>query len=50
MGIEILEDGFGGPEDDYYGFFKLFSDTDSFDVFSDLPDIEIEFPTDRIIR
>lgn len=50
MGIEILEDGFGGPDDEYYGFFKLFSDADSFDVFSDLPDITIDFPTNKVIR
>ena len=50
MGIEILEDGFGGADDEYYGIFKLMSDSDGFDVFADLPDITIDFPTNRIIR
>lgn len=50
MGIEILEDSFGGPDDDYYGIFKLISDTEGFDVFVELPDIIIDFPTDRVIR
>lgn len=50
MGVEILEDGFGGADDEYYGFFKVISDTDAFDVFSDLPDVHIDFPSHKVIR
>jgi hypothetical protein len=50
MGIEILEDGFGGATDDYYGVFKLLSDTEGFDVFVELPDIVIYFPKNKITR
>ena len=50
MGIEILEDGFGGLDDDYYGIFKLVSDTDGFDVFVELPDIIIDIPQNKLVR
>lgn len=50
MGIKILDDGFGSPTDDYYGIFKLSSDTDTFDVFLDLPDITIDFPKNKTVR
>lgn len=50
MGIEILEDGFGDSTDDYYGIFKVFSDTDALDILSDLPDVQIDFPRERVIR
>ncbi len=50
MGIEILEDEFGGPDDGYYGIFKILSDSDAFDVFADLPDIIIDFPRDKTLR
>jgi hypothetical protein len=50
MGIEILEDEFCGPDDEYYGIFKVLSDSDAFDVFVDLPDITIDFPRNRTLR
>ena len=50
MGIEILEDGFGGSDDEYYGIFKLMSDPDGFDVFVELPDITIDFPPTKVVR
>lgn len=50
MGIKILEDGFGGKDDEYYGIFKLMSDSEGFDVFVDLPDITIDFPPSKVVR
>jgi hypothetical protein len=50
MGIKILEDGFGGKDDEYYGIFKLMSDSEGFDVFVELPDITIDFPPSKVVR
>ncbi len=50
MGIKILEDGFGGNDDEYYGIFKLMSDSEGFDVFVEMPDIIIDFPPEKVIR
>lgn len=50
MGIKILEDGFGESADEYYGIFKVISDTDGFDTFVELPDIVIDIPENRMLR
>lgn len=50
MGIEILEDGFGESNDEYYGIFKVISGTDGFDILVDLPDIVIDIPKNNVLR
>ena len=51
MGLEILEDGFGeSGVDDYYGFFKVGSDSQAFEIFSGFIGIRIELPPGRTLR
>jgi hypothetical protein len=42
MGISIIRDSIGEHDDEYYGFFRLESDTEGFEIFSELPDIITE--------
>lgn len=50
MGIKILDDGFGGSDDEYYGIFKVISGTDGFDIFIELPDVVIDIPKNNVLR
>lgn len=50
-GIEILEDEFGDLDTDgYYGLFHVRGSEESFELFSEFPDIVIEIPPDKMIR
>ena len=51
LGIEIISDSFGDTQlDDYYGFFHVRSNENSFDIVSEFPDIIIEIPKGKILR
>jgi hypothetical protein len=50
MGIKILSDSFGESSDGYYGIFKVISDSDAFDIFTELPDVVIDIPENKVLR
>jgi len=50
MGIKIISDSFGESSDEYYGIFRVISDSDAFDIFTELPDVVIDIPENKVLR
>lgn len=51
MGVEIAEDGFGIPgKDNFYGYFRVYSEVQTFEILSEFQDITLEFPPGKTLR
>lgn len=50
LGVEILEDYFGGPESGYYGKFYVRSVVESFEVIFDFPGVTMEMSDKSVTR
>jgi hypothetical protein len=53
LGVEIIQDSFGDPNDpdsDYYGKFYVKSPAESFDLIFDFPGVILEMPDKSTIR
>lgn len=50
LGVEIIDDDFGGPESGYYGKFYVKSEIESFEIIFDFPGVTMEISDKNIIR